>query len=80
MLVWYVGSAEAEPVSDHVRGGGRMADRADRLDPATGRFTEYLLPRHSNMRRPFVDDRAEKPVFLVGSKNGASIVKVGGLN
>jgi virginiamycin B lyase len=53
-----------------------MADRVERLDPRSGTFTEYLLPRPTNMRRSFVDDRTTPVSFWVGSNHGASIVRV----
>jgi streptogramin lyase len=56
--------------------GSMMADRVERLDPRTGAFTEYLLPRPTNMRRSFVDDRTTPVSFWVGSNHGASIVRV----
>ena len=36
--------------------GGEYNDRIQRLDPRTGQFTEYLLPRETNVRRVFVDN------------------------
>ena len=57
-------------------GVGMMADRVDRLDPQSGTFTEYLLPRPTNMRRSLVDDRTTPVTFWVGSNHGASIVRV----
>jgi virginiamycin B lyase len=56
--------------------GSMMADRVDRLDPRSGTFTEYLMPRPTNMRRSFVDDRTTPVSFWVGSNHGASIVRV----
>ena len=52
------------------------ADMVERLDSKTGEFVEYLLPRSTNMRRSFVDDRKTPVTFWVGSNHGASIVKV----
>jgi len=51
-------------------------DRVLRLDPNTGRFTEYLLPRSTNIRRVFVDNSTTPPTFWTGSNHGASIVKL----
>ena len=56
--------------------GSMMADRVERLDPKTGGFVEYLLPRPTNMRRSFVDDRKTPVTFWVGSNHGASIVRL----
>ena len=50
-----------------------LTDRVARLDPKTGSFVEYLLPRPTNIRRMFVDDNG---VVWVGSNRGASIVKI----
>jgi imidazolonepropionase-like amidohydrolase/streptogramin lyase len=56
--------------------GGEYDDRILRLDPKTGQFTSYLLPKSTNVRRVFVDNRATPPTFWVGSNHGASIVKL----
>ena len=47
-----------------------------RLDTETGDFTEYLLPRSTNIRRVFVDNSTTPVTFWVGSNHGASIVKL----
>ena len=47
-----------------------------RLDPKTGRFTEYLLLRSTNIRRVFVDSSTTPVTFWVGSNHGASIIKL----
>ena len=47
-----------------------------RLDPKTGEFVEYLLPRPTNIRRVFVDNTTSRSTFWVGSNHGASIVKL----
>jgi streptogramin lyase len=47
-----------------------------RLDTRTGEVVEYLLPKTTNIRRVFVDDTGERPVFWVGSNHGASIIKL----
>jgi streptogramin lyase len=36
--------------------GSMVTGQVDRLDPATGAITEYLLPRHTNIRRVFLDN------------------------
>jgi hypothetical protein len=52
------------------------SDRVARLDPKTGKITEYLLPRSTNIRRVFVDNTTTPVTFWVGSNHGGSIVKV----
>ena len=47
-----------------------------RLDPKTGQFTDYLLPRETNIRRVFVDNSTTPVTFWVGSNHGASILKL----
>lgn len=56
--------------------GGEYDDRILRLDPKTGAFVQYLLPRSTNVRRVFVDNRTAPVTFWVGSNHGASIVKL----
>src|SRR5262249_41449914 len=56
--------------------GSMVTDRVSRLDVETGTITEYMLPRPTNIRRVFVDDRAQRSVLWIGSNHGASIVKV----
>jgi virginiamycin B lyase len=56
--------------------GGEYNDRILRLDPKTGQMTEYLLPRETNVRRVFVDNRTTPVTFWVGNNHGASIVKL----
>ena len=51
-------------------------DRVSRLDPKTGQFIEYLLPRSTNIRRVFVDNSTTPVTFWVGSNHGASIIKL----
>ena len=46
------------------------------LDPKTGEFIEYLLPRFTNVRRVFVDNSTTPVTFWVGNNHGASIVKL----
>ncbi len=64
----------------HVWSGSMTTDRVLRLDPKTGKMDEYLLPRSTNIRRVFVDDRGARPVLWIGNNHGASIVKVETLN
>ena len=56
--------------------GSMSTDRVLRLNPTSGEFTEYQLPRTTNIRRVFVDNRASKPVYYVGNSQGASIIKL----
>ena len=51
-------------------------DRVLRLDPASGKSVEYLLPRQTNVRRVYVDNSTSPVTFWVGSNHGASIVKL----
>jgi virginiamycin B lyase len=51
-------------------------DRVLRVNPKTGQSTEYLLPRHINMRSAFVDNSTAPVTFWVGNNHGASIVKL----
>ena len=52
------------------------SDRIGRLDPRTAKITNYLMPRSSNFRRVFVDDRAIPVTVWIGNNLGASVVKV----
>jgi streptogramin lyase len=56
--------------------GSMFTDLVTRVDTKTGEMTQYLLPRSTNIRRVFLDETGPKPVFWVGSNNGASIVKL----
>jgi streptogramin lyase len=56
--------------------GGEYNDRILRLDPKSGRFVEYLLPAHTNVRRVFVDNATTPVTFWVGSNHAASIVRL----
>jgi len=51
-------------------------DRVLRLDTKSGEFAEYQLPRTTNIRRVFVDNRGARPVFWVGNNQSASIIKL----
>ena len=53
-----------------------MNDRVARLNPRTGQFVEYLLPRSTNIRRVFVDNSTSPVTFWTGSNHGASIIKL----
>lgn len=56
--------------------GGMNTDRIVRLDVKTGEQIEYQLPKTTNLRRVFVDNKPARPVFWVGSNHGASVIKV----
>ena len=53
-----------------------FSDRVERLNPKTGEFVEYLVPRETNMRRSFVDNSTTPVTFWVGNTHGASVVKL----
>jgi len=56
--------------------GSMSSDRILRFDPASGKSVEYLLPRQTNVRRVFVDNRSSPVTFWVGSNHGASIIRL----
>src|SRR5437870_4956486 len=62
--------------SGEVWSAGMEADRGMRMDPTSGRFTEYLLPRQTNIRRVFVDNSTTPVTFWVGNNESASIIKL----
>jgi streptogramin lyase len=47
-----------------------------RLNPKTGEFVEYLMPKDTNIRRVFVDSSTTPVTFWAGSTHGAAIVRV----
>jgi hypothetical protein len=47
-----------------------------RVDTKSGQTVEYLLPRHTNIRRVFVDNSTSPVSFWVGSNHGASLIKL----
>jgi hypothetical protein len=53
-----------------------VTDQVTRLDTKTGVMVDYLLPRSTNIRRVFVDNRTTPVTFWVGNNHGASIVKI----
>jgi virginiamycin B lyase len=53
-----------------------LSDGVIRYNPQTSQFTEYLLPRHANLRKAYVDNSTTPVTFWVGNNHGASIVKV----
>lgn len=56
--------------------GSMWTDRVTRLDPKTSQFTDYLLPRETNIRRVFVDNSTNPATFWVDSSHGASVLKL----
>jgi streptogramin lyase len=56
--------------------GSMITDQVTRLDVKTGQFTDYLLPRSTNIRRVFLQEDGPRPILWVGSNHGGSIVKV----
>jgi virginiamycin B lyase len=56
--------------------GSMLNDRVARLDTKSGQFTEYLLPRPTNIRRVFVQQTGPKAALWIGSNHNASIIKV----
>ena len=56
--------------------GSMMSDRVSRLDPKTGEYVEYQLPKTTNIRRVFVDNSTTPVTFWIGSNHGASIIKL----
>jgi virginiamycin B lyase len=56
--------------------GSMLSDQVSRLDPKSGEFVEYLLPRTTNIRRVFVQETGPRPALWVGNNHGAAIVKV----
>ena len=56
--------------------GAPQIRKGARLNLKDNQFTEYLLPRSTNVRRVFVQDDAPEPIVWIGNNHGASIVKV----
>ena len=52
------------------------SDAVLRLDTKTGQFTEYLMPRETNMRRAVVEDSGPQVKFWVGNTHQGAIVRV----
>jgi streptogramin lyase len=53
-----------------------ITDSVLRLDSKTAQFTNYLMPRETNMRRAFVDDSGPQIKFWVGNTHEAGIIRV----
>lgn len=62
--------------NDEAWTGSMLSDQITRLNTKTGESVSYLLPRTTNIRRVFVDNRTTPVTFWVGSNHGASIVKL----
>src|SRR5437762_1435021 len=56
--------------------GSMLTDRVSRLDIKSGQYTEYQLPRPTNIRRVYLDDSKSPGTLWIGSNHGAAIVKV----
>jgi virginiamycin B lyase len=52
------------------------SDHLGRLDPKTSTWVNYPLPRYSNLRRVFVDDRTPRIAVWVGNDHAASIIRL----
>jgi streptogramin lyase len=56
--------------------GSMSSDRVLRFDPQTGKSTEYLLPRQTNIRRIFIDNTTTPVTFWAGNNHHAAILKI----
>ena len=56
--------------------GSMLNDHVNRIDTKTGDEVHYLLPKATNIRRVFVEEKADKQTLWIGSNHGASVVKV----
>jgi virginiamycin B lyase len=56
--------------------GSMVTDFVTRVDTKSGQSVNYLLPRHTNIRRVYVDNSTTPVTFWVGSNHGAAIVKL----
>jgi virginiamycin B lyase len=52
------------------------SDHIGRLDPKTSTWVNYPLPRYSNLRRVFVDDRTPRIAVWAGNDHAASIIRL----
>jgi streptogramin lyase len=55
---------------------GKSTDRVARVEPKSGQVVEYPLPRDTNTRRVFVDNRTNPVTFWTGSNHSGVIVKL----
>jgi streptogramin lyase len=62
--------------NDELWSGGMSADRVMRVDSKTGAATVYPLPRSTNVRRVFVDDRTTPVTVWFGNNHSGSIIKL----
>jgi hypothetical protein len=46
------------------------------LDPASGSAIEYPMPRDTNIRRVFVDDRTSPVTFWAGRNHDAAVLRL----
>ena len=51
-------------------------DRIVRLNTKTGDVIEYPLPKWTNVRRVYVDNRTNPVKFWIGSNHDATIIKL----
>jgi streptogramin lyase len=56
--------------------GGMTNDYVARLNTKTDEFTQYLLPRTTNVRRVNIDNTTNPPTLWVGNNLGAAIIKI----
>jgi len=56
--------------------GGMSSDRVLRLDPASDRAIEYLLPHQTNIRRILVDNSTDPVTFWAGNNHHAAIIRL----
>ncbi|MGE5537814.1 MAG: carboxypeptidase regulatory-like domain-containing protein [Gemmatimonas sp.] len=62
--------------NDELWSGGMNGDGVLRIDAKSGPSTVYPLPRKTNIRRVFVDDRTSPATVWVGNNHSGSIIKV----
>ena len=55
--------------------GSMLTDRVSRLDIKSGQYVDYQLPRPTNIRRVFMEDKSPG-ILWVGNNHGGSIIKV----
>lgn len=53
-----------------------VTDHVARLDPTTGKVTEYLMPFETNTRRVWVDNSTNPVTFWTGANHQAAILRV----